>query len=191
MRASRPLPLALSLPLLLNLVPSSAHAEAPDEPGAAVLLAPDPRFPSADARHDFLWQHDLAYRDALGSRRLWTAVAVVGGGGGLLLSGVAALSRFTYDYGCGMSHLGDAMGDIVVGALGGEPDDDSVICKPEPGWIEPAIYTGLVVAAVSVAVGGPLAFSAHGRVKRIRSAYPVISFDADPRLARLTLRWQF
>jgi hypothetical protein len=130
------------------------------------------------ARHDYLLQVDVDYRQAMGQRRLGTGIAVAGGATGfaMTVTALAALAVSEGFCGWGSSEWFDE---------GGRQCD-------HPGWLSPLLYAGLAVAAVSVAVGVPLAVSAHRRVKTIRRTYlptPVISVDRQAAAAALT--WHF
>jgi len=169
--------LALAVASLVMLRATAASAEARGRRTGTVRSAVELGLFSDRARHDYLLQVDVDYRRAMGRRRLGTGIAVGGGATGFAMTITALTALIVSESFCGW---------------GAQWSDEGPHECDHPRWISPLLYAGLAVAGISVAVGVPLAVSAHRRVKAIRRAYlptPVISVDRQAAAAALT--WRF
>ena len=194
-RARRDLCDALVVVVGIALVPVAARAQPvpppppeayPAPPPTAAPLAPTPvdspplppapphvslmrlSFPTAAARHSFLWSHDQDYREALTRRRLGTALAIAGGGLGLIAT--------------------------MVGAMGSAFSSIGCIQQSEcerPGWTRPALWGGLGALGLSLAVGLPMALINHSTVRAIRDRFPVLGASLGPHRAAVQLGLRF
>ena len=128
-------------------------------------------FLSKRARHAYLSTHDSTYRSALSWRAAATTVAIAGGCGGVVLAVVGIVTSFK---GIHISQDVDATDSTTSGGAG-----------------TALLLGGLATAVFSVAVGVPIALSAHRRIAAIRSRYPIAGVAVTHDTGAVQLAWRF
>jgi hypothetical protein len=127
-------------------------------------------FRSALERHEYLSAHDPDYASAHSWRRGGTAVAIAGGGAGMVLTMVGYMMGMV----AGLDNGWD-----------GDPDDD------DERQARTLLVGGLVTTAVSLSVGLSMALSAHSTMKSIRERYPIVGLGASDRGGSVQVGWRF